>query len=174
MSTCVTGNIDLHSRDTVRTCARASRRKVIVHGGKREYALHKTRPPSRLLAPLYSATRTHAVLVSPIPLPYVTPYSPPRLPTRLLLFLRLLILPTLQLSAGEKLYSPLEKWPLVECATELAAVRIGALASPREIVTSNQANLRARGERERETCYVRGLQRTRPGNNSTAPLAPQR
>lgn len=79
MSTCVTGNIDLHSRDTVRTCARASRRKVIVHGGKREYALHKTRPPSRLLAPLYSATRTHAVLVSPIPLPYVTPYSPPRL-----------------------------------------------------------------------------------------------
>lgn len=144
----------------------------------------KPRPPSRLLAPLYSATHTHthAMLVSPIPLPYVTPYSPPRLPTRLLLFLRLLILPTLQLSAGEKLYSPLEKWPLVECATELAAVRIGALASPREIVTSNKANLRARGsegrkgERERrvtlEGCSAHGLgiiQRLRWRHNDRSP-----
>ena len=69
----------------------------------------------------------------------------------------------------------------VECNPR-AAVRIGALASPREIVTSNEANLRARGsearererERERER-DVRGLERAQAtGNNSTAALAPQR
>lgn len=60
MSTCVTGNIDLHSRDTVRTCARASRRKVIVHGGKREYALHKTSSSvSFARTSLFRNTHTH-------------------------------------------------------------------------------------------------------------------
>lgn len=74
-------------------CARASRGKVIVHGGKREYTLHKTRSPSPLLAPLYPHN-THAVVVSPIPFPYVTPILHQGYQHGCwLLFLRLLILP---------------------------------------------------------------------------------
>lgn len=143
-------------------CARASRGKVIVHGGKREYTLHKTRPPSPLLAPLYPHN-THAVVVSPIPFPYVTPILHQGYQHGCwLLFLRLLILPapTLRRRSCTVRLRNGRSW---NASTEQAAVRIGALASPREIVTSNEANLRARGsaqgirrERERDTFTLGG------------------
>lgn len=104
------------------------------------------KPVLRLLRSRLSIRNTHAVVVSPIPFPYVTPilnqgYQHGCWP----LFLRLLILPAPALRRRSCSTVRLRNGRLWNASTEQAAVRIGALASPREIVTSNEANLRARG-----------------------------